>query len=263
MLWDGMTCKNAQLCNTSQTCLEPHACACDGQRCATLTTLRKMCVRRGVLSSLTVTCTTFSDVCTRHLKKKKNIYMALKESVAITVSTNVDLAIEYLGVCVATIVVKMMKRKFATSGISNFGCAIPGLLAMLHWMVFGALSRSSWCRRFVVLVLVEELWDCAWWTWNLLALASVQLAYHYWIPVRCCSRTGSAGAMVRCRRCHNVSEILYIFRHLAIWAWWIYDCSFLLLFGHPLLSNGLFVIEFRRVSYLFSTSLVQGNKELS
>ena len=54
--------------------------------------------------------------------------MALKEFVA----TNVDPAIERLGVRVATIVVKMMKRKFATSGTSNLGCAIPSLLAMLH-----------------------------------------------------------------------------------------------------------------------------------
>ena len=62
----------------------------------------------------------------------------------ITLSTNVDLATESLGVRVATIVVKMMK--------------------MLHRMVFGALSRSSGCRRCLVLVLVEELRDCAWWT---------------------------------------------------------------------------------------------------
>ena len=49
--------------------------------------------------------------------------MALIESVAITLITNVDLAIECLGVRVATIVVKMMKRKFATSEISNW--AVP------------------------------------------------------------------------------------------------------------------------------------------
>ena len=55
----------------------------------------------------------------------EKIYMALKLSVAITLSTNVDLAIKRLGVRVASTVVKMMKRKFATSGISNVGCAIP------------------------------------------------------------------------------------------------------------------------------------------
>ena len=38
--------------------------------------------------------------------------MALKESVAITLSTSFDLAIERPGVRVVTIVVKMMKRKF-------------------------------------------------------------------------------------------------------------------------------------------------------
>ena len=83
---------------------------------------------------------------------KKN-YVALKKSVAITPSTNFDLAIECLGVCVATIVVKMMKRKFATSEFSSFGCAIPGLLSMLHRMVFAVLSRSSKFWRSVVLVL--------------------------------------------------------------------------------------------------------------
>ena len=67
--------------------------------------------------------------------------MTLKESVAITLSNNLDLAIECLGVRVATIVVKMMKRTFATSEFSNFGCAIPRLLAMLHRMVFALLSR--------------------------------------------------------------------------------------------------------------------------
>ena len=86
--------------------------------------------------------------------------MALKESVAITLSTNVDLEIECLGVRVTTIFMRMMKRKFATSGISNFGCAIPGLLAMLHRMVFDALFRSSVYKCVVVvLLLVEELRD--------------------------------------------------------------------------------------------------------
>ena len=69
--------------------------------------------------------------------------MAVKESAAITLSTNVDLAIDCLGVRVATIVVKMMKRKFATSEFSNCGCAIRVVLATLHRMVFVVLSRSS------------------------------------------------------------------------------------------------------------------------
>ena len=50
--------------NLSRQALESHAGACDGQRCPTL---RKMCVRRGVLSSLTVACTTFANDCTRNL----------------------------------------------------------------------------------------------------------------------------------------------------------------------------------------------------
>ena len=48
-----MTFECAQGQHNSCEHLEPHACACDGQRCATLTTLRKMCVRQGVLSSQT------------------------------------------------------------------------------------------------------------------------------------------------------------------------------------------------------------------
>ena len=67
------------------------------------------------------------------------------------------LPFEGLGVRVATIVVKMMKRKFATNEFPNVGCAIPGLLAMLHRMVFSVLSRSSEFWSSVVLVLVEDL----------------------------------------------------------------------------------------------------------
>ena len=77
--------------------------------------------------------------------------MALKVSVAITLSTNCDLAmerrdvlaIEKLDVRDATIDVNMMKRKIATSRFPNIVSAIPGLLAMLHRMVFPVLSRSS------------------------------------------------------------------------------------------------------------------------
>ena len=73
-----------------------------------------------------------------------------EESVAITLSTTCDLAIECLvraieslGVRVVTNVVRMMKRKVATSRFFNFGSAIPVLLAMLHRVVFALLSRSS------------------------------------------------------------------------------------------------------------------------
>ena len=85
-------------------------------------------------------------------------FLAVKESVAITLSTK-DLAIECLGVRVATIV-KMMKRNIASSGISNLGGAIPGLLAMLHRI---CLCRSlsffgiQEYRSSVALVLVEDL----------------------------------------------------------------------------------------------------------
>ena len=43
---------------------------CSGVRVLDTTRLRKMCVRRGVLSSHTVACTTFADVCTRNYLKK-------------------------------------------------------------------------------------------------------------------------------------------------------------------------------------------------
>ena len=91
-------------------------------------------------------------------------HIDFSESVAIILSTNCDLAIECLGVRaserlgvpVATIVVRMMKRKVATSRFSNFGSATQVLLAMLHRMVFAVLSRSSEQTNSVVLVLVED-----------------------------------------------------------------------------------------------------------
>ena len=80
-----------------------------------------------------------------------------KESAATTLSTTCDLAIgdlaiECLGVRaiespdvrVATIVVKMMKRKkIATSKFSNFDSSILILLEILHRMVFASFSRFS------------------------------------------------------------------------------------------------------------------------
>ena len=78
--------------------------------------------------------------------------MALKESVAITLSTNCDLAIECLGVRVTTIDVKMMKRKFATSEFSNVDSSTPILLAMLHRMVF---VRPCSRRRSVRVCVVD------------------------------------------------------------------------------------------------------------
>ena len=102
----------------------------------------KMCVRRGFLSSLPSRAR-HSLLSVREKSGKK--YMALKESVAITLSTSGDLVIERLGVRVATIVVRMMKRKVATSRFSNYR------------MVFAVLSRSSELRNSVVLVLVEDL----------------------------------------------------------------------------------------------------------
>ena len=132
--------------------LDPHAGACGGQMCATL----RKCGCDDVFSLHPPSRARHSLMSLREICETK-IYMALKESVAITISTNVDLAIECLGVRIATIVVKMMKRQFETSEFSNSGCAISGLLATLHGMVFVVLSRSSEYKCSVVIVLVEDL----------------------------------------------------------------------------------------------------------
>ena len=97
------------------------------------------------------------EICENNLRISKNLAKWLphrfcKESVAITLSTTCDLAIECLDVRaigsldvrVATIVVRMIKtKKVATSRFSNFDSATPSLLAMLHRMVFALLSHSS------------------------------------------------------------------------------------------------------------------------
>ena len=76
-------------------------------------------------------------------------YVAWKESVAMTFSTNCDLAIECLDFRVATIVVRMMKIKVATSRFSNFDSAIPGLVAMLHCRTLSFFGLKGTCRRLV------------------------------------------------------------------------------------------------------------------
>ena len=88
--------------------------------------------------------------------------MFCKESVAFTLATTCEItmgdlaisdlaiecldvhAIECLDVRVATIVVKMMKRKKVARNTSSFfDSSIPILLAVLHRMVFASFSRSS------------------------------------------------------------------------------------------------------------------------
>ena len=90
-----------------------------------------------------------------------------KESVAITLSSTCDLAIddlvieclESLGVRVATIVARVMKRKeVATSKFSNFDSSLQFCShAMFHRMIFARFSRPLEYRNSVVLVLVEDL----------------------------------------------------------------------------------------------------------
>ena len=110
-----------------------------------------------------------------HLRMRKNLAKRLlhricKETV-VTLSTTCDLAIgdlaigdlgvraiESLDVRVATISVRMMKRKkVGTSKFSNFDSSTLILLAMLHRTVFALFSRSSVERNYVVFVLVEDL----------------------------------------------------------------------------------------------------------
>ena len=108
----------------------------------------------------------------------------------------------------------------------------------------------------------------------------VQLGDHrHCTPAWWCSRTDASGARLRKRRCrsslsspdigkillsiHGLAENFDTVRLLATWSQWTHDCVSMLLFGHPLLSNGLVAIELRRVSCLLSKSLVQRLEELS
>ena len=69
-----------------------------------------------------------------------------------------DLAIGFLGVRVATIVVRMMKRKkVARNKSSNVDSSFLILLEVLHRMVFASFSRSSEQRNSFVFILVEDL----------------------------------------------------------------------------------------------------------
>ena len=84
-----------------------------------------------------------------YAKSVKN-YMVLKESIAIT---NVDLAIERLGIRVATITLKLTKRKFSASGISNFDChswsarnaSLNGFFAVLSFFGIKHFCRVCSC----------------------------------------------------------------------------------------------------------------------
>ena len=146
--------QDAQKSNTSQPCLDlgPHACACESAiKCATLTRLRKVCVRREVFCLHTPSRARHSLMSEREICEKiyecarilqSGCHRICKESVAITDLANGDLATECLGVRVAAIVVRMMKRKkVATSRFSSFDSSTPILLAMLHRMVFALFSR--------------------------------------------------------------------------------------------------------------------------
>ena len=120
-----------------------------------------MCVRRSVLTSHPLPYKGTASACKRNslknLQMRKNLAKWLpqrfcKESVAITLFTTGDLAVECLGVHamesldvrVATNFLKMMNRKkVARNRFSHFDSSILTLLAMLHRMVFASFSRSS------------------------------------------------------------------------------------------------------------------------
>ena len=109
----------------------------------------------------------------KNLRMRKNLakwlpHRSFKESVAFALFTTCDLAssdlaigclgvhaIESLDVCVATNIVKMMKRKkVERSKSSNFDSSVLVLLAVLHRMVFASFSRSSEWKNSVVRFLV-------------------------------------------------------------------------------------------------------------
>ena len=206
-----------------------------------------------------------------------------KESAAITFSTNCDLAIVCLGVRateslhvrVATSVLRIMKKKVATNGISNLGSATLVLLAMLHceW----SLARTLVHRDVGVSSSLFSLKNCEIVRGgpeivsrshrsSLLIIIGYQ-EDGVFVPVPLVP--GYAMGDVDRREVLQVLTIIFCpstldtFHHSVIRARWNHGCSFLLLCGRLLLCSGLFAIELRRVVYLLSNSLVQGNKELS
>ena len=144
-----------------------------------------MCVRRGVQSSPPVAFTTFANVCTRNLWKKSSV--ALKESVAITLSTDFDLAIERPGVRSVSFPIWAVPLQVCSQCLIEW--SLPRSLVLRNFGALSSLFSSKIC---------ESLRDG-------LEIFSrshrSRLAYHWWIPVRWCSRAGSVGANVRCRRC--------------------------------------------------------------
>ena len=152
-----MTFKARRRDNTSQSCLEPHASACEKvRRCSNARDTHK--TEKNVRETR---CSLFTPrrvhdsrqrlyaksveklyECARIVQSGFHIGFAKSLQPSLFPPLG-DLAIESLEVRVATIVVRMMKRKeVATSRFSNFDPATPVLLAMLHRMVFALLSRS-------------------------------------------------------------------------------------------------------------------------
>ena len=142
-----------------------------------------------MLSSPSVACTTFANVCTRnHLSKICGVTivdlsignldgpeMGLAQTVSscgVNLQTNHDLAIDDLAIeCfgvhaipsldvrvhVATNFVKMTKgKKITRNESSKFGSSIPIPLAILRRKVFVLISYFPEYRIFVFLVLVED-----------------------------------------------------------------------------------------------------------
>ena len=93
----------------------------------------------------------------------KKYLHGFQESVAITLSTNVCLAVACLGVRVATSVVKMMKRKFATSEFQCWLChsrsarnaSAKGLWRAPSFFGMSAFCRRCSCRRVVRFCVVD------------------------------------------------------------------------------------------------------------
>ena len=289
------------MCNTSQSCFDPHACACERSKvlkCARHWQDWETCACDEVFClQPSVACTTFANVCTRNLWNKnlrmcKNLakwlpHKICKESAAITFSTTCDLAIECFGVRaidgldvrVATIVVRMMKRKkVATRRFSNLGSVTPVLFAMLHWNFFVSLSffgmkefcRPCPCRRlvrifFVVLKSFRALIGPAWRS-SSLNTSVIVISYRWlWCQVqfrRCRSSWGGPGIGKFFLSIRGLAENFDTFRllspdHNGVVS--VFPSSSSGIHCFPMVSLPL---SFAVFFFFMSTLLVQGNKEL-
>ena len=96
-----------------------------------------------------------------------------RSNVAITLFIDIDTR-KWVNkhVRVVTIVVIMTTWRIATSRICNFVSAHSRSTrnGIIEWSYGRALSNCNGNGRSVILIIVDELRDFVWWTWNLIAL---------------------------------------------------------------------------------------------